>query len=239
MGASAACAVSYTVCRPFDTECQSFYKPSRRQQAGRPSRQSPFAGPKKRERAPRASIENLKSSEIFDYMKRIFLSILLAVACSLAATAQSTVKYGSLSYESLLHAMPEYVQVQEQMSQLRKKYEAEAAYNESSFKRQFAEFLQGQKDFPQNILLKRQRDLQDAMEKGMAFRREADALLRNAEAEMMRPVRQVLDAAIRSVGLEHGYEYILNTDANAYPFVHAEVVEDATPYVEQKLGIVR
>lgn len=168
-------------------------------------------------------------------MKRIFLSALLLVLGTTLAFAQSQVKYGYLSYNALLKAMPEYAEVQHHMGELRQKYEAEAAYNEQSFKRQFAEFLQGQKDFPQNILLKRQRSLQDAMEKSLSFRHDADSILTAAEAEALAPVRKRLDEAIHAVGLEHGYEYILNTDAQAYPFIHHAVAEDATPYVQGKL----
>ena len=130
---------------------------------------------------------------------------------ALGAQAQSAVKYGYLNYDSLLYAMPEYATAQRDLAELRKKYEQEAVYNEKEFKRLFADFLQGQKDFPQNILLKRQRDLQDAMERGLAFRRSADSLLVCAERDLLRPVHTILNAAIRAVGLEHGYEYILNT----------------------------
>lgn len=150
--------------------------------------------------------------------------------------AQSTVKYGYLPYDSLLRAMPAYAEAQIQMAELRKKYEAEARYNEQSFKRQFAEFLQGQKDFPQNILLKRQRDLQDAIEKSLAFRHEADSLLRQAEAELMRPVRERLDAAIHDVGLERGYECIVNTEERGIPFTHPSLSENAAPFVAAKIG---
>ena len=126
--------------------------------------------------------------------------------------AQSTIKYGTIHYDSLLVSLPQYAQVQQRMEELQKKYEAETTYNEQNFKRLFAEFLQGQKDFPQNILLKRQRDLQEQMEKAIAFRKDADALLRTAEADMMRPLRQMLDELIRNVGLERGYEVIINLD---------------------------
>ena len=83
----------------------------------------------------------------FNSMKRIILTLLLVLNCVLSLSAQEKARLGFLSYDSLLHAMPEYAQVQQQMQQLRQKYEAEAAYNESNFKRQFAEFLQGQKVF--------------------------------------------------------------------------------------------
>lgn len=169
-------------------------------------------------------------------MKRTLITLLLlVVAATTAALAQSQVKYGYLSYNALLHAMPEYAEAQHQMGELRKKYEAEAAYNEQNFKRQFAEFLQGQKDFPQNIMLKRQRALQDAMEKSLSFRHDADSLLAAAETEAIAPVRKRLDEAIRAVGLEHGYEAIVNTDTNACPFLHHSVAEDATAFVQEKL----
>lgn len=169
-------------------------------------------------------------------MKRIFLPLLFSILAVLPCAAQSTVKYGYLPYDSLLHTMPAYAEAQSQMAELRKKYEAEAQYNEQSFKRQFAEFLQGQKDFPQNILLKRQRDLQDAIEKSLAFRHEADSLLREAETDLLRPVRKQLDAAIRAVGLERGYECIVNTEARSTPFIHPSLSENAAPFVAAKIS---
>ena len=107
-------------------------------------------------------------------MKQTLFALLIVLFATMGAQAQTTVKYGMLSYDLLLKLMPEYATAQRDLKDLRKKYEAEATYNEHSFKRQFSEFLQGQKEFPQNILLKRQRDLQDAMEKGIAFRHAAD-----------------------------------------------------------------
>ncbi len=173
---------------------------------------------------------------VTESMRRILFLLCWVVAAMLAPNqAGAQVRYGSLRYDSLLHAMPEYAEAQAQVRQLREKYELEASYNEMSFKRMFAEFLQGQKDFPQNILLKRQRDLQDEMEKGLAFRREADSLLREAAAAIEEPVRRKLDAAIRTVGLERGYDMIVNLDAETCPFLQPALTEDATRYVWQKL----
>ena len=167
--------------------------------------------------------------------KKILLLALLIFP--LYASAQSMVKYGYISYDSLFHSLPEYAQVQDNMVQLRKKYEDEALYNEKNFKRQFTEFLEGQKDFPKNILLKRQRDLQISMERGISFRQEADSLLMQAERDMLAPLRKRLDKAIQEVGIERGYEYILNLDNHAYPYIHPELTENAAPYVLMKLGL--
>ena len=171
-------------------------------------------------------------------MKRNLILFLLSLT-ALAMSAQSTIKYGRLNYDSLITSMPEYTQVQEQLSSLRQQYEKEAAYNEANFKRLFADFLQGQKDFPQNIMLKRQRELQDAMEKSLAFRRSCDSLLVKAETDLVAPLYVKLDTAIQTVGMERGYECIVNTAAGTHPFLHPSLTEDAAPFVIQKLNGIR
>lgn len=176
-------------------------------------------------------------------MKKAFIIALIALlpsaaalsAQTTAATAAPAAKYGYVSYGALLASLPEYAKAQQQLAELKRKYEAEALYNEETFKHMFADFLQGQKEFPQTILLKRQRDLQVAMERGLAFREEADSLLRQAEKDLCAPARLILDAALRAVGAERGYDCILDTDARACPFLNPAVAEDATPFVREKL----
>ena len=53
---------------------------------------------------------------------------------------------------------------------------------------------------------------------------------------MLQPIRARLDSTIREVGAERGYEYIINLDTGAYPFIHSSVAEDAMPFVRQRLS---
>ena len=165
--------------------------------------------------------------------------VLYTLACCLLATvasmAQTPAKYGKISYSALLRSMPEYALAQAKMDTLRINFEAEAAYNEEAFNRQFAEFLQGQKEFPQSIMLKRQRDLQNSMERSIAFRHEADSLLNEARKELEHSLRIRLDSAIWAVGLERGYEFIIDTDHPVLPFVNPLLTEDANLFVRQRL----
>lgn len=151
------------------------------------------------------------------------------------AAPVQTVKYGYLSYSQVLENMNEYKAAQQQLKELRNKYEMEAQYNESTFKRQFAEFLQGQKDFPQSIMLKRQRDLQEALEKSLAFRDEAARLLKQAEVETLAPIKARLDNAIRTVGALYNLDYVYNLDTNSMPYVNPALVMDVTALVQQQL----
>ena len=161
------------------------------------------------------------------------------VVVAAPTVAVQTVKYGYLSYSQVLENMNEYKVAQQQLKELRNKYEMEAQYNESSFKRQFAEFLQGQKDFPQSIMLKRQRDLQEALEKSLAFRDEAERLLKQAEVETLAPIKARLTDAIKMVGGAYNLDYIYNLDTNAMPYVNPALVMDVTKLVEQQLNSVK
>ena len=164
------------------------------------------------------------------------IAIICATLISTAAAmAQSTIKFGYLNADSILHTMPDYHQAQADLQQLTQRYKAETQYNEQTFRRQYAELLQGQSQFTPNILAKRQADLQQALERNIKFRQQADSLLADTWQQLLAPVRQRLNQAIKATGIEHGYEYIIDTSTGAYPFIHPQAGQDATPYVLETL----
>ena len=160
-----------------------------------------------------------------------------SIAQSGTVVSQSTdlARYGYCNRRAIVEAQPEYGDAMSQLEELKKQYEVEVEYNETDFRRQFQEYLYGQKDFPQAILLKRQRDLQVAMEKGIAFRQEADSLLRQARMDLVRPIEVRVDAAISAVASERGYDYVVDTDKGAFLYLNPRLSEDITLYVEEKL----
>ncbi len=166
-------------------------------------------------------------------MRRILFALFLLLPLSLAAQ----VRIGFLSYSHVLRLMPEYAQAQEELFDLREQFELETTRGEEEFQRKFTEFLQGQKNFPQNILLKRQAELQSLMENGISFRQDAQKLLSEAEALLLGEVEQKLDNAIQEVGTANGFICILNTDDHRSPFINPAVGEDVTYLILQRLGL--
>lgn len=155
-------------------------------------------------------------------------------------TNQSAVRvpqFGYLSYNEVYKQMPEYKKACDDFAALKAKYDAEATRAEDEFQRKFAEFLNGQKDFPQSIMLKRQAELQDLMEKSVTFRKETQRLLAEAEAQLQAPVTERLNQVIYSVAGQLGLIFVLNTDGNAVPFIHPQVGVNITDPVLRALGI--
>ena len=166
-------------------------------------------------------------------MKRFCFFILTI----LPLTVLAQVQFGYLSYNQIIREMPEYLQTQRDMETLKAKYEAEATRGEEEFQKKFVDFLQGQKDFPQTIMQKRQSELQHLMDNGIAFRVKSQELLAQAEKEMMRGVQKRLNAALLEVGVEYGYGFILNTDDNACPYINPVIGVDVSELVRHKLGL--
>ena len=160
---------------------------------------------------------------------------LAIVGTSVNAVAQK-LSFGYLSYNSILQNMPDYATAKERVKMLREQYDKEAEYNEDKFFKLYSEYIQGQKSFPEEIMLKRQKELQVAMEQGITFRKDAEKLLQKAEAELVKPLEQKLNNAIATVAKERKLSFVANTDQNAYPFINPEEGVDITQLVELVLA---
>ena len=156
-----------------------------------------------------------------------------------AQTGAMTMKFGFLSYEEVMKAMPEYATMQKNLTELRAQYEAEQQRVEDDFNRKYEEFLDGQASYPKTILQKRQSELQEMLEKNIAFKQESQQLLSNAEATMLDGLKSTITTTLVMLGQERGYAFILNTDQNAVPFINPALGEDITTDVISTLNANR
>ena len=159
-------------------------------------------------------------------MKRLF--ILLVALVSLSVYAQDSarvvntkvIRFAYLSYDEALKAVPGYELARQSLDNLRAKYEAEQKRAEDEFNLKYEEFLEGQRDFPETILRKRQTELKEMMERNIAFKKDIREQLAIAEAKLFDPLKELLTSALTKIAIENGYAFILNTDQNAVPFIH-------------------
>lgn len=143
--------------------------------------------------------------------------------------------FGHLSYDSVFRSMPDYAQAIQQINELKAKYDEEAARVEKDFNKKYEEFLEGQRDFPPTILQKRQSELQELLDKNIAFKEESTRLLKSAEQAIFAALHSKLSAALQAIGEERGYAFIINTDDNACPFVNPTLGENITQTVIELL----
>lgn len=161
--------------------------------------------------------------------------ILLSLFALLAVSAGAQTKFGYLSYDKAIKSMPGYAVMKSNMAALRKQYENETRQSEEEFNRKYELFLSGQNELDKPILQKRQAELQELLSKSIAFKHEAERLLRRAEADMYAPLKHKLDSVLGVIGTQRGYAFILNTDNNALPFVNTAYGEDISGIVAEAI----
>lgn len=152
----------------------------------------------------------------------------------LLASAQQ-LHFGYFSYQEVFKSMAGYSIAMKHIDDLRKQYDAEMKRVEEEFNKKYEEFLDGQKDFAPSIREKRQAELQEMMEKNIAFKQEARRLIRQAEEEAMAPLKEQLSSVLNALGKEKGYAFIINTDNNALPFVNELMGEDISIPLKERL----
>jgi outer membrane protein len=171
-------------------------------------------------------------------MKRFL--VLLVAFVSLHAFAQndattSPIKFGYLSYQAAIQSMNDYSLVQQQMADLKAKYQAEAKRVEDEFNRKYEEFLDGQRDFPKSILQKRQSELQELMQQNILFKNKSTKELEAAEKEAMNALKTRLNETLSAIAQQRGLALIVNTDSDACPFINPALGEDINEIVKDAL----
>ena len=170
-------------------------------------------------------------------MKKVIVMMAM-VMVGLTAYAQESntaMKFGYLSFDSVRQSMTEYAEMQQQMAQMHSAYEAEMKRVEDDFNKKYEEFLDGQKNFPKTILQKRQSELQEMLDKNIAFKNEGLRILNEQESRLIESINLMVKICVQQVGQKHGYAFILNTDADALPWLNLEMGEDITEEVKALL----
>ena len=148
---------------------------------------------------------------------------------------RQVLRFAYLSYDQALKAVPGYELAKQSLDNLKAKYEAEQKRTEQDFNLKYEEFLDGQRDFPETILRKRQTELREMLERNIAFKKEIVEQLAVAEAQLFDPLKELLNSALTKIAIENGYAFILNTDQNAVPFIHPALGVDINEKVKQTL----
>ena len=169
-------------------------------------------------------------------MKRL-AGLIITMFVFLGAMAQEnkTFSFGYLSYEAAIQSMPEYALVQQKMKALQEQFQAETLRVEDEFNRKYEDFLEGQKDYPRTILLKRQSELQDMMQRNLKFKQQGKLDLAEAERKTLAPLRARLNETIATVARQRHLALVINTDSNACPFIEPAMGVDLNTEIKEKL----
>ncbi len=159
----------------------------------------------------------------------------VACICSMSFMAQAQQpKFGTVNTQEIFMQMPEKATAEKALQEINKKYEDEFLKIQEEFARKYEEFQALGDTVPETIRARRIQEVQDAQARIEQFREMATQDIQRQQEALFAPVQQKLMDAIKTVGNEGGYTYILDLNTVAFAGGNSE---DVTPLVKAKLGL--
>ena len=163
------------------------------------------------------------------------LIILFFAIAPLALVAQES-KIAFVNSQELFGAMPELSSIETQMNTKQEQVKKNAAALETEYNNKMEEFKNSTDEVTEALLMDRQKQIQQIEERYQAFMQNSQKEVQDLQQNLLAPVQEKLQKAIRDVGEEKGYTYILDIASGSIAY-HSPTAIDANPLVKAKLGI--
>ena len=166
-------------------------------------------------------------------MKKLIGFALLMMILPLGAIAQE-VKIAFVKTQEVFMAMPEVNEMEKKMADLNEKYRVELKRMQDEYQKKYSDFIAQQDSLTENIKLRRMQEIQDIQTRMDNVVQLGQQDVQKQQQELLTPIQQKLQDAIKAVGDEKGYTFIIDPAALLYTAPNAV---DATPFVRAKLGL--
>lgn len=163
---------------------------------------------------------------------RKILFLLFFVPATLLA---QNIEFGFFSMSAVMDSLPAYIAAQDEYNAILERCDSEIARGEEELTRCYVAFLDGQNSFPEPILRKRQKELQDMVDRGVILRDQLKDWLAQAHDSLFTPIVATIDKAVERVCLRNNYAYAIDTDKAAYRFVNPAFGVDITALVIEEV----
>ena len=169
-------------------------------------------------------------------MKKIILCAICAICSFTAASAQSAPKFGHVNTQEIIQAMPEFTAARTEIEKLTQQYEADLKSMQEELQKKAEAFEKEEATLPENIKTRRNQELQDLYQRIQQTYQDNDQALAKAQQEKMQAITSKVLEAIKGIGQEGGYIYIMEMGAGI-PYISTTLSTDLTAQVKAKLGL--
>lgn len=167
-------------------------------------------------------------------MKNV-LKLTLALAMMLSCTTLFAQKFGRINSQEVMIAMPETTEMQTKLQAVAKDWEENLETINVEFNNKLQEFQKNLNTLSDAARQIKEKELNDLRQRGAEMQQMAQQDLAKQEQELMTPIIEKAQNAIKAVSKAGGYTAIFETGSLVY-FDEA-TLSDITPLVKKELGI--
>jgi outer membrane protein len=169
-------------------------------------------------------------------MKNIIKLLLIAVILmgGLTVNAQE-LKFGHIDSRELLMSMPESDSAQTRIQQISEEYQQQMEEMQVELNKKYDTYLTNRESYTELIRQTKEADIQEMQQRIGQFEQMAQQDLQTQQQELMRPILEKANNAVKEVAQENGFIYIFDT-GSGNPVFWSEQSINILPLVKTKLG---
>ena len=162
--------------------------------------------------------------------------ILFAAIMLLTPLAVSAQKFGHFNAQEIMEAMPETATMRTELQTLAKQYEDDQKRMEEELTKKQEEYQKEAANLLENVRARREQELNDLYQRYMQSRQDNANAFQKAQMEKLQAIQDKLLEAVKKVGEEGNYIYIMDT-GGAVPFINTKLSTDVSADIRRTLGI--
>src|SRR4028118_2113497 len=165
-------------------------------------------------------------------MKKFILAIGCGICLSLAATAQTTQKFGYISSQELLSIMPDVVKADTQLKVYAKQYTDQLETMGREFEKKAGDYQKNASTMTEAVREVKEKELTDLRGRFQGLEQSANEKVAKKKEELYKPILEKADKAIKAVAAEKGYDYVF--DASGGMLLYAKENDNILPMGKTK-----
>ena len=174
-------------------------------------------------------------------MKKI-LKLTLAVALMMCATVASAQKFGRVDLAAIVPNMPEFKEAQTNLEAYGLELQNQLEQIQVEFNQKYAEYEKNRATYTDTIRQMKESELQQLQQRFQEFQQIAQQDIQQKEAELMEPIYNKANEAVKAVAEAGGYMAIFSTAGDmatsaGLAYFDPAALTDITAEVKKSLGI--
>lgn len=170
-------------------------------------------------------------------MKSVFKICVLGILLLSAGFANAqTPKFGHIDLQALYQVMPERATVEKQIAAFSKELEDALGMMQKEAQTKYADYLAKRDSMTETVRKMKDDELNAMSERIQTYNQSAQQQLQTKQQELIKPMLDKADKAVKEVGAEKGLVYVFDMSSRVILYNSKESV-DILPFVKTKLGI--
>jgi outer membrane protein len=168
-------------------------------------------------------------------MKSVLKICVLGILLFLAGFANAqTPKFGHIDLQALIQVMPERAAAEKQFNAYQKELEDALGIMQKEFQTKYMEYAAKKDSLSETVKKMKEEDLNSMNERIQTYQSSAQQQLQTKQGELLKPVFDKADKAVKAVGAEKGLIYVFDMSSRSILYNSKESL-DLMPFVKAEL----